>query len=274
MIGESVSGMVAVQVAHQAVAVHLRDDARRSDGDALRVALDDRLLRDGEVAQAARVEQHVLRRRREGEHRAAQSEQSRVVDVDRIDLRDFRAADAHRHAAGADLRFERVPLLGRQLLGVVHALDARSRPEDYRGGDHRPGERRHPNFVDARHQRQPLLPERLLERAKARQPPAFRLRGVDAPQDPLGDRAGAGAGVLPERGEPSARKLFVAVRVPLAELFDRHRPQIVESAHHAVLGCRDSIRFLKFASKPGSCCSASIRSTIEGTSAPSFRSIL
>ena len=97
---------------------------------------------------------------------------------------------------------------------------------------------------------------------------------MDAPQDPLGDASGAGPWILPQGRETAARQFLVPIRVAPAQLVDAHRPQIVEPAHHAVLGCSDSIRFLKFRKRPGSCCSASMRSTMEGTSAPSLKSIL
>ena len=97
---------------------------------------------------------------------------------------------------------------------------------------------------------------------------------MDALQDPLGDRARAGARILAERAEAAAGELLVAVGIAPAQLVHRHAAQLVEPRHQAILGFWDSMRFLKFVSRPGNDCSASMRSTIEGTSAPSFRSIL
>ena len=50
-------------------------------------------------------------------------------------------------------------LLGRELLGIVHALDEGLGSEDDRGGDHRPGHRTDAGLVDARHHFDAAAPE-------------------------------------------------------------------------------------------------------------------
>src|SRR5256885_8562554 len=163
VVGEPIPGVLAVELRHQAIAVHLGDDARGADGDALRIALDDGLLRHGESVELAGIDQEMLRLWDEGEHGALEREQPGPVDVDGIDLLHLGASDSHRERAGADLRLECVALLRCEQLGVVDALDARARRQDHGGPDHRAREGCHPHFVAACHQRDALLPERQLE---------------------------------------------------------------------------------------------------------------
>src|SRR5581483_8504784 len=175
VITKAIARILGVEGSHQAVAVHLGDDAGGADGDALGVALDDRLLRHGEPVEPARVDEQVLRLRVESENGALQRHQAGAIDVEAVDLLHLRPADAHRDRLRADLRLQGIALFRSELFGIIDSLDSRSGVKDDRRGDHRPGERRHAHFVAAADQEDALVPERLLERAEARQPAAFRL---------------------------------------------------------------------------------------------------
>ena len=55
--GKSIARVLGVEPRHQPVAVDFGDDGGGADGDALRVAPDDGLLRIGQVPEAAGVDQ-------------------------------------------------------------------------------------------------------------------------------------------------------------------------------------------------------------------------
>ena len=189
------------------------------------------MLRDGEALQIPRVDEQVLGLRQEREHGAAQGEKAGVVDIECINLLHLCAPHADGDGLRADLGLQGLALDGSELLGVVDALDPGPGREDDRRGDHRARERRHAHFVDARDQRQPGVPERLLEGAQPRQSAALRLRRVDPPPDAGCHLPCAGAAVGFEEHEPAPRKLLSTFDEPAAHLLEGHRAKLVESRH-------------------------------------------
>src|SRR5918995_5806350 len=172
----AVAGEGGRQPAHVTVARHLGDDRGGGDGIGARVAADDGL---GAAAELGRhlvaVDQHQVRLLGHRLQRAAHGEESRLQDVDGVDLLDARFA--HGIAHGAGLEDGGVGLLAffqGQLLGIVDqpqkpALGERA-VDDGDRRDHRAGQRAAPNLVDPGDQDRSGLGAALLV-AKARHIP-------------------------------------------------------------------------------------------------------
>ena len=156
VLREAVARVGGVELAHHRVARGLREDRRRRDGEAQRVAFDDALLRDRHVLQAPRVDEEMLRRHDEAFDGALHREEPGPVDVDGVDLLDRGDADRPRRRRGLDLHRETLSLLGVELLRVVDVGDAAARREHDRRGVDRSGERAHAGLVDTRHVDEPV----------------------------------------------------------------------------------------------------------------------
>src|SRR6267154_2398730 len=129
----------------------------------------------------------------------------------------------------ADLRLQRVPLLRRQQLGVVDALDPGPRPEDHRRRDHRSRQGRHSDLVAAAHQDDPLLPERQLERAEARQSAPLGLRLVVPLLDLLRHRPRAGARILLQRAESAAGQVALFLDIETVQIRNQGPAEVFQA---------------------------------------------
>src|SRR5688500_237595 len=161
----AVARVLRREALHEPVARDLRDDRRGRDRERLYVALDDLGVaagREGRVEDALAVDEHpvVLTDLPE---RPLHRDVARVVDVQPVDLRHGRGADADSRDAPADLRHQLLALDAREDLRIVHAPDElHVRGHETRGRDDGPRERGHAHFVDADDAQQPLGPEGFL----------------------------------------------------------------------------------------------------------------
>jgi hypothetical protein len=136
----SIAGIRPRMLGHHPVAGDLGDDRGRGDRAALGVPVDDGFRRALPARAGVSVDEHpggLLAERFDGPgHR----QHPRPVDVDRIDLFDAGNADSppgRLHDAGV----ERLPFLDRQVLRIVDSVRKLVAVQNYRAGDHRPGER-------------------------------------------------------------------------------------------------------------------------------------
>ena len=134
---------------HHPVALFLGQDRCSGDGQAFGVALHHRRRRPAPAGATIAVHQYMravmferLDRARHGQHR-------RPEDVDLVDLRNARDADAPAQRPRLDLRLQLGALLGAQLLGIVQAVRAIVDAQDDGGGHHRPGQRPPARLVHA-----------------------------------------------------------------------------------------------------------------------------
>ena len=121
-----VSGMVAGEPFHDAVARHLGDDRRRRNGEAEAVAGDNGAGRHREGRRHVAVDQRRLRRRGEGANRTLHGDEGGPENIQAVDLGDLGDADAD-VGAGLDFREKRFADGALQLLGIVEARGQRGR---------------------------------------------------------------------------------------------------------------------------------------------------
>ena len=153
---------------HDPIARDLRDDARRGDAEAQRVATDEGGLLDRKWAHGEAINEHMLRLRSELRDGAAHRLVRRAEDVQPIDLVALddrvRPADV---AARRDFRENRIaPALG-ELLRVVQQIVPESRRQNHRRRDDRPRERAAPGLIHARHKKQTSRTKKFLMREAA-----------------------------------------------------------------------------------------------------------
>ena len=92
--GESVGWIAVVELCTDPIAGHLGDDAGCGDRGADRVAVDDRPLREIDLAQAESVDHQVVGHRAQMAERLAHGELGGLQDVDAVDHLDLHAANA------------------------------------------------------------------------------------------------------------------------------------------------------------------------------------
>ena len=86
VLAEAIFRETRAEVAHNRVARHFRDHARRGDAEAIAIAVDDRSLGQGKRKNREAVDENMLRLNGESVDRRAHRLVSRAQDVDRIDL--------------------------------------------------------------------------------------------------------------------------------------------------------------------------------------------
>ena len=141
------AGKIARLCNHEAVAMLLRDDARRRNARVERIAADDRARAVPPFGKAVAIDENLVRVKPQSLDRARHRQQGRLQDVDAVDLRDARLADAPA-AARLDLDFEFTAAFRGQFLAVVEPRDT-ALAEQHRRRDDRPRERPAASLVDA-----------------------------------------------------------------------------------------------------------------------------
>ena len=146
-----------VQRAHVGVAGDLGEDRRGHDRAVARIAADPRLARP---AQAARhdvaVDAGDVGHMRDGVERAAHAGESRLQDIDAVDLVDLDQDHVPRQRAFDDARVQRLAACGVELLGIIESVDGRASRREHHGRDRdRPGQGAATGLVDAGDARQP-----------------------------------------------------------------------------------------------------------------------
>src|SRR5688572_12360740 len=218
---EAVSGMLARELVHEAIAVDLRDDRRRSDRKIEAVALVEAILRHVDAGDRARVDEHVLRPHRQCFDGAPHREQPRVIDVDGVDLRDLGSADGDRARGRADTPPGFHALLDIELFRIVDAVELRVRREHDRGRDHGAGERAHADLVDAGDVLDAGAPQHALEVQHGVEPRALDAVALVALLERLVDLPHAVSWIALELAQRLRAHGLVRARVALADLVDR-----------------------------------------------------
>src|SRR5687768_8771711 len=168
-----VSRVLPREKGHEPITRHLRDDRRRGDREALGVASHDLSVPAGrergiEDAPAVDEDPVVLADLPQcPRHRDV----ARVIDVETVYLRDRRRADADAHDARPDELVQLLALRSGEQLGVLHAADDLGIGSDETGRcDDGPGERGHPDLVDADDAKETFGPELFLEAERRHAP--------------------------------------------------------------------------------------------------------
>ena len=140
-----------VEFAHVVVAVSLREDGGRGNGEVLAVALDDGLVGQLSVGlEAVAIDDDELRTHSELVEGTVHGEDGRVEDVDVVYLAGRHTGHGPRHSIALHLFAQGVAALGGELLGVVEPLVAVVGREDDGRGKHAAGETAAPGLVAAR----------------------------------------------------------------------------------------------------------------------------
>ena len=147
--GKAVGRIADVELGADAVAGHLGHDAGGRNRGADGIAVDDRALREVDLAQAERVDDQVVRLLRHAPQRLGHGQLRRLQDVDAVDHLDLHAADTHRLRPIQDLRVERLPPGAGNDLAVAQALDPMAFRQDHRRRHDRSRQRPPADFVDA-----------------------------------------------------------------------------------------------------------------------------
>jgi len=85
--------MKGIKLSHDRIARRLRNHRRGGDAGGQRVAFDDAALRCLTMWNAPRINQNEIRLRRQPFNGAPHCQKARVIDVQRVDLFNFRAAN-------------------------------------------------------------------------------------------------------------------------------------------------------------------------------------
>ncbi len=151
-----------VHPAHQPVPADLREDGGGRDALAERVPAHNRAGGQAERRHAVAVHQGQVRPHGKRLHSAPHGEESRLKDIDCVDLPLRRKADAVCRGLCLDDGEQRLALLGAELLGVVDPRDFAARRQNHRGREHRAGERAAARLVDSADGAEPLPRRRAL----------------------------------------------------------------------------------------------------------------
>ena len=161
--GELVLGIRLVQhLRYVAVAADLGQNGRRRDGRGLAVPTHDAAVRRSNGGAAAAVpvavEQCQIRRHGKAVYGQLHGLHPRAEDVRFVDLRCLHPCNRPRDSPFFNKGKQLLPLLLRQLFGVVQLRQAAVLRQDHRRGVHRAHQRPGPSLVHAAHRREPLLP--------------------------------------------------------------------------------------------------------------------
>lgn len=154
--GEAILRILRVERDHETVAGDFGHDAGRGDAQAERIPGHQCSVRDRQTAHREAIDQRVVGFPRQGLDGAGHGEMRGPEDIEAVDLRDIRLADAPMDV-GADGEdgMEMLALFGGQLFRVIQALDRAVIRQDHGGGDHGAGERTASGLIHARDKKKP-----------------------------------------------------------------------------------------------------------------------
>lgn len=158
VLREPVAWVAHIHLAHQRIARGLRQNGCRGNRQAFCVAPHDRLLRDREIPDTARVDKNVLRFERKAFDRAAHGQQPGPVNIDAVDLVDLGEADRPGYGKPLDLTGKPIARGGIEFFRVIDTAYARPWQKYNRRCRHRPCKRAHPGFINACDVEQAALP--------------------------------------------------------------------------------------------------------------------
>jgi hypothetical protein len=170
MVGEAVSRMLAPKLRHEPIPMHLGDNRGGGDRIEAGVALGERGLRQREIRDRTSVHQHVTWHHGQCRDGPAHRLEARAIDVDLVDLRDARHADADCERDATDPPVD--PFSGRAAedLRIVDPIDERLGRKDHCGRHDGAGKRAHADLVDPRHRHDSQLLEQPLVRPQVLEP--------------------------------------------------------------------------------------------------------
>ena len=126
--GEAILRILRVEFDHDAVAGDFGDDAGGGDGDAERVAADERGVIDGEAAHWESVDEGVVGCRGQGFDGAGHGEMGGAEDVEGVDFSNSGFTDGPvDFGVGGQNGMEAFALFGGELFGVIEAVEGEVR---------------------------------------------------------------------------------------------------------------------------------------------------
>ena len=163
---QAVLGINGVPFFHAGIAMGLREDRCSGDGNAARVALDERFLLDQDI-QLHRVDEQIIRLDSELLQRGSHGLAAGLIDVPRVDALgiDFRDGPGNGMFANARGKFH-AALCGK-FFRIVEADNAPLGIENHRGGDDRAEERAAAGFIEPGNAHPAKLSRRSLETGRA-----------------------------------------------------------------------------------------------------------
>ena len=184
--GEAILRILCVERGHETVAGDFGDDAGRGDAEAECVAGHQCGVRDGKPSHGEAVDQRMVGFARQGRHGAGHGEMRGAEDIEAVDLRDVRLADAPMDVgADGEHGMEMLAFFGGQFFRVIQALDRAVIRQNDSGGDHGAGERTASGFIDPGDQKNPASAQGTLAgkvaghgKARERFTPQLRWRGL------------------------------------------------------------------------------------------------
>jgi len=184
--GEAILRILCVERGHETVAGDFGDDAGRGDAEAECVAGHQCGVRDGKPSHGEAVDQRMVGFAGQGRHGAGHGEMRGPEDIEAVDLRDVRLADAPMDVgADGEHGMEMLAFFGGQFFRVIQAFERAVIRQDDSGGDHGTGERTASGFIDPGDQKNPASAQGTLAgkvaghgKARERFTPQLRWRGL------------------------------------------------------------------------------------------------
>ncbi len=172
---KAVAGVLCVKFAEQAVPGDLGNDRSRADAGGLGIPLHQRRGRQADQRIAVAVHQQVVGNFGKPFNRPAHRQECGLQNIDLIDFP--RGGKPHRPADGlsCDDLIERLPLLFRELFGIIQPFDDQALRQNYRSRSHRSHQRTPARLVHPADQSQPFAMQRALDLVKLRPRRAHRL---------------------------------------------------------------------------------------------------
>src|SRR5262249_11120166 len=220
---EAVPRIQGVQLRHQAIAVHLRDDRCGRDREIDAVTLVEAVLRLEDAGNRAAVHQNMLRYDLQIAERELHRPQTGVVDVKPVDLFDIDDTDTDGDGLVADLAIEPAATFLVERLRVVDPLDFRIRGKDHRSRDYGPGERPDTYLIDPRDMYDAGFPQQTLKVQHRIEAQPFSLLLLEPLQQRLVELAHAVAGVPLQLAQHLGRHGSRRIGVFFVQLLERNR---------------------------------------------------
>ncbi len=151
---ETICGIYCIHLIHITISRRLRQNRGGADGGLGHIAVDDgtrrqHLTQSVQIGKPVAIHQHVIRRQRHGQQRAAHGQKCRLQNIQRVDFGLVRPADTEAQRFAPDLDAEPRALLGAQGFRIGDAFDGSARPQNDGRRHHRSRERSAARLIDA-----------------------------------------------------------------------------------------------------------------------------
>src|SRR5207248_590690 len=161
--GETIPGIFPIQFNHQAVTVNLRNNGRGGDRKIDAVAFIETVLRLCETGNSPAVDEDVLRRNGQVRQRQLHGANTRMIDVDPVDVFNFYKSDCVGRCLFANFFVQTAACLFIERLGIVDTVDYRSGRKHNGSRYNRTGQRAHSHLVNSSDVLNASLPKEPLE---------------------------------------------------------------------------------------------------------------